>query len=150
MAECCSGGVWMIYACSGAADVGEIADRVARKLRDEGFTKMSCLAAIGVDLSGYVQTAKAADTVIAIDGCPTACARKNFERIGITRFRMCSPRWDVKRAQAPTEDTITRLAALVRAESCRRPFQDPAVDADAAAEISRGLTGNRTRTHYRQ
>lgn len=78
MAEFCSGGTRMIYACSGAADVGEIADGVARKLRDEGFAKMSCLAAIGADLSGYVQTAKAADTVVAIDGCSTG---ENIARI---------------------------------------------------------------------
>ena len=117
MSECCSGGVRMIYACSGAADVGEIADRVARKLRDEGFAKMSCLAAIGADLSGYVQTAKAADTVIAIDGCPTACARKNLERIGITPVSYVLTEMGCEKGSSPvTEDTITRLAALVRAE----------------------------------
>jgi uncharacterized metal-binding protein len=41
MAECCSTGTQLIYACSGAADVGEIADRVVRKLRSEGSTKMT-------------------------------------------------------------------------------------------------------------
>ncbi len=54
MAECCTGGTRMIYACSGAADVGEVADRVARRLREKRFAKMSCLAAVGTDLSGYV------------------------------------------------------------------------------------------------
>lgn len=29
----------LIYACSGAADVGEIADQVARKLRSEDLLK---------------------------------------------------------------------------------------------------------------
>lgn len=33
MAECCSGGTKFIYACSGAVDVGEIADQVVRRLR---------------------------------------------------------------------------------------------------------------------
>ena len=41
MAECCSGGTTLIYACSGAADVGEIADRVTRKLCDEGYARMT-------------------------------------------------------------------------------------------------------------
>jgi uncharacterized metal-binding protein len=41
MAECCGGGTKLIYACSGAADVGEIADRVARKLRADGVARMS-------------------------------------------------------------------------------------------------------------
>jgi len=32
MSECCAGGIKLIYACSGAADVGEIADHAARGL----------------------------------------------------------------------------------------------------------------------
>ncbi len=83
MAECCSGGIKIIYSCSGQSNVGEIADRAVRKLRDAGFAKMACLAGVGADLSGYVQSAKGADIVYAIDGCATACARKNLERIGI-------------------------------------------------------------------
>ena len=75
MAECCGGGIRMVYACSGQSNVGDISDRAARKLRDEGFAKMGCLAGIGADLSGYVETAKAADVCFAIDGCATACAR---------------------------------------------------------------------------
>ncbi len=39
MAECCTDGTKLIYSCSGASNVGEIADRVARKLRVEGFGK---------------------------------------------------------------------------------------------------------------
>ena len=83
MAECCSGGVRLIYPCSGAADVGEISDRVVRKLRDDGFAKMTCLAGVGAGLSGYVESRKGADVVFTVDGCPTACAKKNIERIGV-------------------------------------------------------------------
>lgn len=83
MAECCSGGTKLLYACSGAADLGEISDMVARRLRDEGFGRMTCLAAVGADLSGFVESAKGADVNITIDGCQTACARKNLERIGV-------------------------------------------------------------------
>lgn len=84
MAECCEGGVKLIYSCSGAADVGEIADRVARKLRSEGAGKMTCLAGIAAGLSGYVQSAKGADENITVDGCGVACAKKTLERIGVT------------------------------------------------------------------
>lgn len=114
MAECCSGGTRMIYACSGAADVGEIADGVARKLRDEGFAKMSCLAAIGADLSGYVQTAKAADTVVAIDGCSTGCARKNFERIGITPVSYVLTEMGLEKGASPvTGENIARIVDTI-------------------------------------
>lgn len=36
----------LIYSCSGCADVGEIADQVARKLTRDGYGKMTCLASI--------------------------------------------------------------------------------------------------------
>jgi uncharacterized metal-binding protein len=115
MAECCGGGVKMIYACAGAADVGEFADRVSRKLRDEGFARMSCLAAIGANLSGYVETAKGADTVITIDGCTTACARKNFERIGVTPVSYILTDMGLEKGNAPfTQETVERLALAVK------------------------------------
>jgi uncharacterized metal-binding protein len=84
MADCCGGETKLIYACSGAADVGEIADQVARKLRADGFGKMTCLAGVGAGLSGYVQSAKGADANITIDGCNVACAKKALEGIGVT------------------------------------------------------------------
>jgi len=83
MAECCGGGTKLVYSCSGSADVGEIADHVTRRLRDEGFAKMTCLAGVGAGLSGYVQSAQGADEVITIDRCVTACARKSLQRIGV-------------------------------------------------------------------
>jgi len=83
MAECCTDGTKLIYSCSGASNVGEIADRAARKLRAEGFGKMTCLASIGAHLPGFVESAKGAGENITIDGCPVACARKNLEHIGI-------------------------------------------------------------------
>ncbi|MCU0843851.1 MAG: putative zinc-binding protein [Spirochaetes bacterium] len=105
----------MMYACSGAADVGEIADRVARKLRDEDFAKMSCLAAIGADFSGYVQTAKAADAVISIDGCTTACARNNFKRIGITPLSFVLTEMGLEKGSSPaTGENVARIVELIR------------------------------------
>ena len=83
MAECCDGGSKLIYSCAGSADVGEIADRVTRRLSDEGYARMTCLAGVGAGLSGFVQSAIGADENITIDGCPTACARKSLERIGV-------------------------------------------------------------------
>ena len=82
--DCCSGGVRLVFPCSGAADVGAIADQVGRKMTREGLGKMYCLAGIGGHVSGIVETTKAADEVITIDGCPIACATKAVEHIGIT------------------------------------------------------------------
>ena len=81
MSECCDG-TKLIYACSGCSDVGEVADISARELTKEGFGKMSCLAGVGAVLSGFVESAKGADEVIVIDGCPVACGKKILENAG--------------------------------------------------------------------
>ena len=82
----CKGGVKLIFPCSGAADVGEISDRAARALSKMGSGKMFCLAGIGGNISGMIASAKGADRVLAIDGCPQDCARKTLEQRGIDGF----------------------------------------------------------------
>jgi len=75
----CSGGsngLKLIFSCSGAADVGELADQAARKLNREGAGKMFCLAGIGGQVSGIVKTTEAATSILAIDGCALECAKK--------------------------------------------------------------------------
>ena len=83
MAECCSGGVRLIYSCSGAADVGEVADRVVRKLRDDGFAKMTCLAGVGADLSGFVQSAKGADVEYHHRRVPYCLCEKKYSSVSV-------------------------------------------------------------------
>lgn len=82
----CSGAVKLIFPCSGAADVGEISDRAARNMSAAGKGKMYCLAGIGGNVSGIVETAKGADTILALDGCQLDCAAKSLQGRGITRF----------------------------------------------------------------
>jgi uncharacterized metal-binding protein len=82
----CSGGVKLIFACSGASDVGEIADRTARELTREGAGRMFCLTGIGGRVESIVKTAKAADAILAIDGCAQVCAKHCLEQAGFTGF----------------------------------------------------------------
>ena len=83
---CCGGGARILFSCSGAADTGEICDRATRQLQREGLGRMSCLALVGAGSSGLVASANGADAVLALDGCPTDCARKVLEANGITGF----------------------------------------------------------------
>lgn len=82
----CSAAPKLIFACSGAADVGAIADQAARKLTREGAGKMFCLAGIGGRVSGIMKSTEAAAKVLAIDGCPLNCARLCLEEAGVTDF----------------------------------------------------------------
>ena len=89
-ASCCCGSddkkVVLLYACSGGANVGEISDKAARELMFEGKGTMFCLAGLGGDIQGMVQTARDADVNLVIDGCPMDCAKKCFDRHGITNY----------------------------------------------------------------
>ena len=69
----------MIWACSGAPNVGHLTNQAAVELTQEGFDKMFCLAGIGGQLSGFVQSAKDVPVMLAIDGCQVGCAKVILE-----------------------------------------------------------------------
>ena len=62
--------------------MGELTDRVARRMTGNGKGKMYCLAGIGAHLPGFIEITKSADGIIAIDGCPSACASKALAHAG--------------------------------------------------------------------
>lgn len=106
----------LIFSCSGAADVGEIADRAARKLTCEGAGKMFCLAGIGGRVASIVKIAKAAETILAVDGCAQTCASHCLRKAGITRFaRLQLADIGMEKGMSPaTDDAIARVAAAAR------------------------------------
>ncbi len=77
----------LIFACSGAADVGAVADQAARKLTRDGVGKMFCLAGMGGRVGGILKTTEAAQAILAMDGCPLNCAKKCLEEAGFTEFK---------------------------------------------------------------
>lgn len=83
----CKGGPKLIFACSGAADVGEIADRAARKMAKEGAGKMFCLAGIGGHVNPILKATEAASDILAIDGCPLNCTKASLEQAGFKDFK---------------------------------------------------------------
>jgi len=84
--SCCSGVPTLIFACSGAADVGEIADQAARKLTRDGLGRMFCLAGIGGHISGIIKTTEAASKILAIDGCELECVKSCLQQAGFAEF----------------------------------------------------------------
>ena len=82
--ECCqSSNNVMILACSGASNVGQLSNKAAIELTKEGYGKMFCLAGIGGQLSGFVQSAKDLPNLVAIDGCQVGCAKAILDQVGI-------------------------------------------------------------------
>jgi uncharacterized metal-binding protein len=109
----CSGGPRLIFPCSGAADVGEIADKAARKLTRDGVGRMFCTVGLGGRISGILKTAEAADRILAIDGCPLNCVKSSLEQAGFNTF------------------THLQLADL-GLEKCKSPVSDENVNKVAA------------------
>jgi uncharacterized metal-binding protein len=82
---CCAAPT-LIFACSGAADVGALSDSAARKLTADGAGKMYCLAGIGGRVPGILKTTQEAEKILAIDGCPLDCTKLSLEEVGFTEF----------------------------------------------------------------
>ena len=102
---CCAPAAKPIFACSGAADVGNIADHAARKLTADGAGKMSCLAGIGGRVAGIMEIAKSAQLILAIDGCPLHCARNAMEQAGFKTFKhLCLSDLGMEKGKTPATD----------------------------------------------
>ena len=109
---CCTPAAKVIFPCSGAADVGEIADHAARKLTRDGVGKMSCLAGIGGRVSTLMEIARGAQIILAIDGCPMQCARNALEKAGFTKFEhVCLADLGMAKGKTPaTAEAVAKVA----------------------------------------
>ena len=84
---CCNGSASMlVLACSGSSNVGQIANNIMIEMNKNGIANGYCLAGVGADLSGFIESARSVPTIL-IDGCPVGCGKKIFERQGITPSR---------------------------------------------------------------
>lgn len=71
----------VVYACSGASNLGQLANELAVKLDRLGLAELDCLADVGAnDRSGGAGEPK---RVLAISGCAKGCCAPMLERHGI-------------------------------------------------------------------
>ncbi len=109
----CGSAPKLIFPCSGAADVGAIADQAARKLTKDGAGKMFCLAGIGGRVSGIMATTESAARILAIDGCPLNCAKNTLELAGFKKYEhvQLAELGMEKGKTPPTSEAIAKAAA---------------------------------------
>lgn len=119
----CAGGAApkLIFACSGAADVGAVADQAARKLSKDGVGKMFCLAGIGGRVPGIMTTTQSAAKILVIDGCPLNCARNSLEQAGFKKYEhlQLADLGMEKGKTPPTVETIDKAAQAGTARLAR-------------------------------
>ena len=72
-----------VVACSGASNVGQIANQAAIELAKEKVAGFFCLAGVGGHIKVMVKSAKEAGLMIAIDGCPVQCAARTLQHADI-------------------------------------------------------------------
>lgn len=70
----------LVYSCSGCSSAAQMANSLAIKLDRDGKAEMSCIAGVGGDVPSLVKVAKSGRPIIALDGCPLACAKSCLAR----------------------------------------------------------------------
>ena len=104
----------LLYACSGAANTGLLADQVMRTLNRDKVGSSTCLAAMGADLSGFIQSARSATRNIVLDGCKVGCGARIFEKHGLPFRHFIMTDYDVEKGKtAITGDLIEAVAERI-------------------------------------
>jgi len=112
----CNAAPKLIFSCSGAADVGEVADRAARQLTRAGVGKMYCLAGVGGGVPQILEQTGMASDLMAIDGCPTGCVSASLKKAGFDNFKriQLADMGLNKGASPATPENIERVVAAAR------------------------------------
>lgn len=114
----CGKGPTLLFACSGAADVGAVSDLAVRELvkRKAGF--MCCTAAVAAEIPEIVEKARQAARIVSIDGCKHLCARKVLEGAGLKPApAVCLEDWGYPKGKTGvSEETLQKVAERVLGE----------------------------------
>lgn len=73
----------IVYSCSGCSSAAQLANHVALQLDRRGVAEMSCIAGVGGDVPALLKLARSGRPIVALDGCPLACAKSCLARHGI-------------------------------------------------------------------
>jgi uncharacterized metal-binding protein len=105
----------LVYACSGCSSAGQAANALAIRLDRGGHAEMACTSGVGAGVAPLVRQARAAERVIAIDGCPLHCALHSLRAAGVEpaeHWRLAEQ--GVKKAKHQDPD-LAQLDALYHA-----------------------------------
>lgn len=112
---CCSEGK-LVFACSGAADVGEIADKAARILKKENIGNMFCSVGLGGNVWPILKATAMASEILAIDGCQLACTEKSLRNIGIKHYNhLCLTDLDMEKGKSPVnKESVQKVVEICK------------------------------------
>lgn len=73
----------IIFACSGASNVGELSNAAAVKLTKEGFGNKACTVSLAIKTPSVMERVENAGEIVVIDGCPVSCAKRIADNSGV-------------------------------------------------------------------
>jgi small redox-active disulfide protein 2 len=115
----CSDTGTMLYSCSGASNVGQIANEAAKSLSSQGMGKFSCLAGVGSHGAGFIASAKKADRIVCLDGCTVKCAQKTLAHAGIEpTVQIVITDLGIKKVHDQLDPTQEEVEHAVRSVQC--------------------------------
>ena len=76
-------GETLIFTCAGAAHSGQVANRAAVQLTEQGLGHIFCLAAVSARIEDKLERSRKAGMRVALDGCEAHCARRTLEMAGL-------------------------------------------------------------------
>ncbi len=100
----------IVLACSGASDLGELTDKLARKLGSNGDYQMKCLAMVSADDKSLLASLQKSKTLV-IDGCDLDCGRKIMEEAWLSNYQYVklSDLGYIKGQTTVSEETINKI-----------------------------------------
>lgn len=100
----------IVYACSGASNLGQLANEIALRLDRLGLAELACATEVGAQDGDGQDASK---SVLAISGCTSGCCAAMLEQHGI----------DVARSVVLAERGVAKAKhVLVDEESSERVF----------------------------
>ena len=102
-----------VLACSGASDVGELTDKVARKLKIANAYNMKCLAMVSAGDKTLFDSLQKGRTLI-IDGCDTDCGKRIMKEAWLSDYQYLrlTDMGFVKGKTPVTNETVDRICAM--------------------------------------
>ncbi len=126
----------IVLACSGASDLGELADKVARKIRNTYPINMKCLAMVAAQDKGLLETLQSSETLV-IDGCPVDCGKKIMEEAWLSNYRYVrlTDMGYVKGQTIVTEELINEIAnKIINSDGANRIIHNKPVEKECCTE----------------
>lgn len=85
--DCCDGGkTTLVLACSGASNVGQMTNELAKRLDTDGMARFFCLAGIGAGIGSMIGSVAEADKILVVDGCGVGCGKFAVDGAGLKGY----------------------------------------------------------------